>query len=156
MAASPSMPKHSFSHDASACHLWVLVCELFISNVFLFVFDRNKRSDPLCIDNSFTAAVTQCELIFLSLFVIHNDSQTAFQYTPLRIIISHQTSLSNAFLGILHCNEICPLSMNLPPPPRLHPPPIRGRTHRKLLLASPVNQTASWKRINFPRCTFSL
>lgn len=96
--------KVHFSHDASACHVWVLICELFASNVF--------RSNPLCIENSFTAAVTRYERMFLSLCAIHPDNQTAFQYTWLRIIISHQTSLSNALLRILHRNEICPLSMN--------------------------------------------
>ncbi len=61
--------KAHFSHDASTCQAWVVICELFICNVFLSLFfDRNKRSDPLCIDNSFTAAVTVCKLaIFLSL-----------------------------------------------------------------------------------------
>lgn len=36
----------------------------------------------------------------------------------------------------------------------LHPPPIRGGTHRKLLLACPVNQTASWKKDQFPPMHF--
>lgn len=136
---------------------WSVDC-LYLMFSLLF-FDGNQRSNRLCIDNSFTCAVTQCKLaIFLSLPVIPIDSQTAFQYTRLQIIISHQTPLSNALLRILHRNEICPLSMNRSPVPHLwlHLPSIRGRRHRKLLLASPVNQTASWKRINFPRCTFSL
>lgn len=156
MGASPRTPRLHFSHDASVCHECWLINELFISNVFLLLFDRNKRSNPLCTHDYFTSAVTWNKVTKI-LFVILSDNQTAFQYTLPRIIISHQTSLSNTFLRILHCNEICPLSLNIPPPhPWLRPPPIRGRTHRKLLLASPVNQTASWKRINFPRYTFSL
>lgn len=90
---------------------------LYVMFPFLF-FDRNKRSDPLRIDNSFTAAVTHCTpAIFLTLSVIHNDNQTDFRYTLPRIIISHQNLLSNALLRILHRNEISLLCMNLPPPP---------------------------------------
>lgn len=118
---------------------------VLITHLLLFILQRR------------TVTQSKLAIFLLSLFVILSDNQTAFQYTLPQIIISHQTSLSNAILRILHRNEICPLSMNLPPShPWLHPPPIRVRTHRKLLLASSVNQTASWKRINFPRCTFSL
>lgn len=117
MAASPSMPGHVFPmmHLCVMCGCRSVNC-LYLMFSFLF-FDRNKRSNPLRIDNSFTAAVTQRKLaIFLSLFVIHNDNQTPFQYTLPWMIISHQNSLSNALHRILHCNEICPLCMNLPPP----------------------------------------
>lgn len=153
MAASPSVPMHVSHRDASWCRVcgcWSVSC--FHVMFSFFFFDRKKRSDLLCIDNSFCATDTRCaQAIFLSLFVMHNDNQAAFQYAPLQIIISLQNCLSDVLLRILLCNKMCPLSINLP---TLHPPPIRGRTHRKLLLASPVNQTASWKRDQFPSMHF--
>lgn len=113
MAATPSMGKCIFPmmHLPVMCGCWSVNClHLMFSGQSHYV----SKINLLLLSPG----------MFLSLCAIHPDNQTAFQYTWLRIIISHQTSLSNALLRILHRNEICPLSMNPSTPhPWLCSPP---------------------------------
>lgn len=121
-----------------------------------FLFDRKKRLALLCIDKSFSATDTcSAGAVFLSLFVMHNGNQTAFQYVLLYVLISLQNCLSDGILRILLCNNMSfRYESSNPHTLDFTHPPIKGRTHRKLLLASPVNQTASWKRDQFPLMHF--
>lgn len=123
MAASPSVPKHvsPVMHHGVVCGCWSVSC--FYVMFSFFFLDRQKRSALLCIDNSFSATDTRrARAIFLSLFVMHNGNQTAFQYVLLQVIISLQNCLSDGLLRILLYNKMCPLSMNLPTPTPLTSP----------------------------------
>ena len=81
--------------------------------------------------------------------------ETAFQYTLPQIIIRHQTLLSNALIRISHHNEICPLSKNLlPTTPDFARLPLEAGHTGSYYWHSPVNQTASWKKDQFPPMHF--
>ena len=93
--------------------------------------------------------------IILSLFVMHTDNRTAFQYTLPRTIISHRNRLSNALLRILHCNEMCPLCMNLPTPfPDFTPPPIRGRDTQEVIIGILSKSDSFLEKDQFPSMHF--